>query len=714
MGLEELRDAIESLESTAADVRLGASLGHGVAAVVSKGKLSGVHEKKEGAEADPEDFSVAVATARKEFCISGGSGKAFDKFANIVSPWLAKLVAYGESVRFSPEEMGNLFELLKSLNPQEIREHVRSLVAMAAQGLSALHSEDIVHRDIKPGNMLFTKSKIAGKDHYHLVISDLDGLALVDPRGHLDGHHSYTVFTPYYTPLNYEQEDRKAVDCYALGKTVQVILAYGYYDNNIEHPDFLLNPAEIKCPAGMTAADFTVFRQLHELRHGLTLPDDSTRMTIDAVKKSELFGENPDRRGDFFKDLDREGKTHTDVWLGEYYAGRSALPDDYFLLIPDVIKPVAREAEHLAVKLNLMLDLQGNLIENFPEDMPALELSAIHDNAEAVLAEVRRCGNTVPDEYLAILATLSTEAEAYLYADGERLLGDIDKLRLLAEPRAEPRAEQGATQGRDLTTVSAQVAQLRERIRDMSPAGPYQENWVSALEKEIDSIDLIVYRGTKMPARLRGNKNKSLVEYSFGLMRENERLGRDIEASPVSGNLESIALRYVALHKKSVLLTKAVMEIKSLRGSSELKLYLPTIKADTSATGVELFEEYFQLAKEYDQLWQRWSDELPNKLNRPEELLKKEAKLQKKIKARSGKKGVGVLEVKILEEMLKQRRVQPIATVPMRCLKETIALLAAQPGIRHRGSAFFARSAPEETEELEFFTGLRENFDHLA
>jgi len=102
-------------------------------------------------------------------------------------------------------------------------------IVQACRGLAAAHEQNIIHRDIKPGNLMVTPAGV-------VKIADFGLAKVYDP----DGAQSTVIGTPYFMPP--EQFEGKArdgrTDIYALGVTF-------YYMLTLKRPHTGNGPAQI-------------------------------------------------------------------------------------------------------------------------------------------------------------------------------------------------------------------------------------------------------------------------------------------------------------------------------------------------------------------------------------------------------------------------------------------------------------------------------------
>ncbi len=93
------------------------------------------------------------------------------------------------------------------------------IIADAATGLQVAHELGMVHRDIKPGNILVTRNG-------HGKVSDFGLVRVDDPNDPFDSYAHQSIGTPYYMPPEIIRRETigPAVDIYSLGATLYFVL----------------------------------------------------------------------------------------------------------------------------------------------------------------------------------------------------------------------------------------------------------------------------------------------------------------------------------------------------------------------------------------------------------------------------------------------------------------------------------------------------------
>jgi serine/threonine protein kinase len=185
------------------------------------------------------------------------------RHANIVAAYSA--VRLGESIVFSMEyvEGLDLSKMVKLKGPMPVA-HACSFIYQAALGLQHAHEEGLVHRDIKPGNLMLSRKG----DKAIVKILDF-GLSKVTREAQIDTrltHEGQALGTPdFIAPeqiLDAQSADIRA-DIYSLGATLYYLLAgrppfqatslYDMYQAHISRDADPLNLIRPDVPAELAA-----------------------------------------------------------------------------------------------------------------------------------------------------------------------------------------------------------------------------------------------------------------------------------------------------------------------------------------------------------------------------------------------------------------------------------------------------------------------------
>ncbi len=148
--------------------------------------------------------------------VVGVHGVGYDKKSDI--HFLAMEYVQGRTIH----------DILQERGVMDLDDAVEYMI-QACRGLAAAHERNIIHRDIKPGNLMITPNNV-------VKIADFGLAKVYDP----DGEQSTVIGTPYFMPP--EQFEGKAkdgrTDIYALGVTF-------YYMLTLKRPHTGNGPAQI-------------------------------------------------------------------------------------------------------------------------------------------------------------------------------------------------------------------------------------------------------------------------------------------------------------------------------------------------------------------------------------------------------------------------------------------------------------------------------------
>ncbi|MEI8342719.1 MAG: serine/threonine-protein kinase, partial [Verrucomicrobiota bacterium] len=163
---------------------------------------------------------VALKVINREFSSDPEHWRKFEEEARITAlvnhPNVVKVFSFGvdHGVLFIAMELadkGNFDELM-TLQGRIAEAQALDVGVQVAEGLRAAHKRGLIHRDVKPGNILFT-------DAHTAKIVDFGLACLVDEAAEARGE---VWGTPYYVApekLNHEPEDFRS-DIYSLGATL--------------------------------------------------------------------------------------------------------------------------------------------------------------------------------------------------------------------------------------------------------------------------------------------------------------------------------------------------------------------------------------------------------------------------------------------------------------------------------------------------------------
>lgn len=114
-------------------------------------------------------------------------------------------------------DQGDVASLLRSYPRGLPEDSVREIILSAAEGLAYLNKQRLVHRHLKPSNILFVGGQIKLAD-MGLVKEIADEYAV----------HSQRMFSPYHAPETYQGKVGFATDIYALG-----VIAYELFTGRV-------------------------------------------------------------------------------------------------------------------------------------------------------------------------------------------------------------------------------------------------------------------------------------------------------------------------------------------------------------------------------------------------------------------------------------------------------------------------------------------------
>lgn len=232
-------------------------------------------------------------------------GRAFGRF------YIAMEFVEGGSLEDRMEARGALPE-----------SEVIPMALQVVEGLRAAHGVGLVHRDIKPGNILFTDQGVA-------KIVDF-GLSLLTVGGSVKAEEIWA--TPYYVPpeaLENEEEDFRS-DIYALGATLYHALAGRPPVRTKEMSTAALREEKRMVPSLRTVAPWLKDETIRVVEKAMALRRENRfssyeefRSAFEEARSAVLRkGEESPAQGEARERRRQRNVTHRKAWLG---AGATAL-----------------------------------------------------------------------------------------------------------------------------------------------------------------------------------------------------------------------------------------------------------------------------------------------------------------------------------------------------------------------------------------------------
>ncbi|MEV1142268.1 protein kinase [Micromonospora sp. NPDC049799] len=222
--------------------------------------------------------TVAVKTLRTRFIEEASAGERFRREARAMAalrhPGVAEVYDYGEAPL--PGASGLAYIVMAYVQGQPLSERIAergrlgtaetlSIVVQTAHALQAAHDVGVVHRDVKPGNLIIEPDG-------HVVLVDF-GIALSPEATSLTAANQVVGTVLYMAPEQLSEKATPAADIYALGAVAYHCLA--------GHPPF---PGENPVAVAL--------RRLDE--EPPPLPDDVPTAVRDLV--ATAMAKDPDRR----------------------------------------------------------------------------------------------------------------------------------------------------------------------------------------------------------------------------------------------------------------------------------------------------------------------------------------------------------------------------------------------------------------------------------
>jgi serine/threonine protein kinase len=269
----------------------------------------------------------------------------------VESFFIATLLHYSKATKFAERAQSDLWNFLNDPSTPKDKETIKKFAGQIVLAIYALHSANIVHRDIKLLNILVYKNKET--NNYRLCLADLDELAKVNDDGTPVGKPGAIGTEGYLAPEatierqqnNITEINLKAADCYAVGITLaqlfETLLKRGLQSNQT----ILL---------------------ITSLLHN----DPNQRLTMDALKNSEYFGASDKEREQFFANLEAEARQ--ELYADSFLVRPNPEAGDAFNLLPGKLKDAhlgAEKFDNQSAHFSQMINLKELKKSNVDQDI---------------------------------------------------------------------------------------------------------------------------------------------------------------------------------------------------------------------------------------------------------------------------------------------------------------------------------------------------------
>jgi len=293
--------------------------------------------------------------------------------------FITDFLYHGEHGRVAVAANGSNFYSWLNQNRNQLSEtEIKEIVTQILMAVNRFHKRKKLHRDIKSENFLVFVTDTHPR-RIHIKLADLDTL-MADDDKLLSKAGTIGFLAPECTvSIEHDKEgqkvieenldddkyivaSKKPVDCYAVGKTIDDILHYAYPDATSEN------------------------QALRALCSSLTNNDPLQRMTIDAAMDSPYFGENPEAREIYFKQVREKHKKPDDYFNGIYKQLPYPEYNDALLLLSESLQKIYAQAHSLKMQMLWVHETQYPLEE---KDKTQIE-AAIAELKQLIKAEYNR------------------------------------------------------------------------------------------------------------------------------------------------------------------------------------------------------------------------------------------------------------------------------------------------------------------------------------
>ncbi len=293
------------------------------------------------------DLVIAVTTTKES---ENDLKKANQLLAekNIRSPFLDfNFVIIGKK-RIAMQASGNFYSTVIDEKKRSISlssDESKNIIGQLVLGLETLHNNQLIHRDLKPHNILVFIDNSAGSRKITVKITDFDGIQQVDEKGRLNENINACSTRSYRAP--------EIERCMKGGK---------YTSQNLNH--FKGDIYSLGCIVHDICGVIAVNQKadIEGLANLLKTTDVNLRPTIAEIKKNAFFGSDEKQRSCFFESL--LASHSQEIYSGDiadgYLIKPHSNPGEVFNILPDVAFQRAYHAfQNLAFQFKFLNEADG-------------------------------------------------------------------------------------------------------------------------------------------------------------------------------------------------------------------------------------------------------------------------------------------------------------------------------------------------------------------
>ena len=140
------------------------------------------------------------------------------------SPYIMPVLYFRSDMAIYPKYDGDLYQL-PQINKKEISQEKRKeaafIIAQIILAIAFLHKNNMVHRDIKAGNILFKKNE--GDQYPRICLADISSIISCNEKGQpaLEALLDHIVYTPGYVPNDIQELNNRIIKCRRMAHSIE-------------------------------------------------------------------------------------------------------------------------------------------------------------------------------------------------------------------------------------------------------------------------------------------------------------------------------------------------------------------------------------------------------------------------------------------------------------------------------------------------------------